>query len=33
MRIATRLTDLRQRLTASHTVQAHLAEALMAEVA
>lgn len=32
MRIVTRLTDLRQRLTASQTVQAQLAEALVAEV-
>lgn len=33
MRIVTRLTDLRQRFAASQTVQAHLAEALVAEVA
>lgn len=32
MRIVTRLTDLRQRLTASQSTQAHLAEALVAEV-
>ena len=33
MRIVTRLTDLRQRLAASQSTQAQLAEALVAEVA
>ena len=33
MRIVTQLTDLRQRLAASQSTQAQLAEALVAEVA
>ena len=33
MRIVTRLTDLRQRLAASQSTQAQLAEVLVAEVA